>query len=312
MFFVMKKFTDTKEKEELMMKKSRSNSRETWKIFWRHAMKYKGSAIIIVVGVILVSATDVIQPILFGKFIDAINRYVATQDPEIKSAALLLGIVLTAQHVVHQVLWRTMGFVNSSWAPRVVSDLMNTYYEYLHEKAYAFFANTPAGAITAAASRFINSYESVDNKLKWNLGRMAIIAIFIQASLFWRLPLYGWIVFGWFVFYVSFAYFFARYKQPHDLAAAEQHSAVNVRLADTIANSVTVKQYSNQEYENREFQAMTQKHFELRKVKYLLGQRGEVIQSIAMVLLRSGTVFLTLMQVMAGIITVGDLILVYM
>jgi ATP-binding cassette subfamily B protein len=306
----MKFFTETKEKEELKMK-SRSNSRETWKIFWRHAMKYKGPAAVIAIGVVLVSAFDVLEPVLFGKMINAVTLFRETQDAGLRFTALFFAISLAVLNMVNQVTWRSMGYVNSWWQPRVISDLMNTYYDYLQKKAYAFFANTPVGAIIAAAGRFIHSKESIDNKLKWNLGRMFLISMFIQISLHWYLPLYGKIVSGWFLFYVLFAYYFARYKEKFDLAAAEQHSAVSSRFADSMANIVTIKQYSAQEYESRANREMDDTLYELRKAKYLLGQKGEMIQSAAMVILRNGTLLLALHQVLNGTIMVGDMIMIY-
>src|SRR5689334_22895742 len=94
-------------------------TKQTLKIFWQHSNRYKGSVAVLVVGILVVTAINVIRPLFYK---DIFNVLVGSNPQKTTLAIHILWIIL-ALGLLNQLVWRIMGFVNSFYQSRVMSDL---------------------------------------------------------------------------------------------------------------------------------------------------------------------------------------------
>src|SRR6185503_13250412 len=143
-------------------------TKQTLKIFWQHSRRYKGSMAVLVIGILITTANDIIRPFFYK---DIFNVLVGSNPDKIHIAIRLVWYIL-ALGIFHQIVWRTMGFVNSFYQSRVMSDLLNSCYEYILDHSYSFFSNNFVGSIVTRVRRFQRSFENIADQIYWNIGRL--------------------------------------------------------------------------------------------------------------------------------------------
>jgi ATP-binding cassette subfamily B protein len=299
-FLFQKSFPNSK--GGVKMKSKKVHTKATVKFFWRHATHYKAFAGIFVFASIAVACLDVLRPVLLRGFVDSLIG-----NDEFWTLIYVAGIIIG--HLFGETGWRTMAVVNSLWMPRVKSDLLNTCYEYLQRHSYSYFTRNHAGGLVTKIRRYAECYGSVDDKIKWTLWRIIILCTVVQIALFFKMTRFAWITLAWFFVYTAFAVLFARLKRSRDLAVANQETLVNAHLSDTISNHITVSQFSNQTYELTRFQALTAELARLRVEAAIFGQKGEILQSVAVVLLDAAMLLYAAFAALRQEITVGDVVM---
>lgn len=276
-------------------------TRQTLGLFWKHAMKYKWSAFVISFGVVLTVATDMARPFLIRELF---NTLALGNDYADKVFRIILYIVgLT---ILHNLIWRSVGFVNNYFQPRVMSDIMNTCYRYLHKHSNNFFDNSFVGSIVAKVRRLSRSFESFMDNLLFNMARTGLRVVAVIVILFLYKPLIGFYMFVWIIIYIGAAYAFARYKLPYDVLKVKQDTKTTGHLADTITNHQNVKLFAAYNREVGVFENITDQLFRLRKKTWDLAQYGEVFQSLSMVVLEFVVLYTAYSYWKAGQITIGD------
>lgn len=161
---------------------------------------------------------------------------------------LLMGIELLA--------WiggRIFSYLLSFFESKIMANIANECFEYLHHHSYNFFNNNFTGALVKKVSRMVNAFENIIDKLLFDfypLGLKLLIAIGVLTDLH---PLLGGIMIVWAVVFLSLNYGLAVYKLKFDIARSKAETKVTARLADTITNNSTVKLFANLAYEKKSF-----------------------------------------------------------
>ena len=282
-----------------------SATKQTLKIFWQHSNRYKLSVIVIVVGIILTTANNVITPFFYkGVF----NALVGSSPHKFDIAIRFVWYIL-AIGLFHQVVWRVIGLTNNFYQSRVMSDLLNTCYEYILDHSYSFFSNNFVGSIVTRVRRFQRSFETVADQLYWNIGRLVLHVGAIITILFFHLPTMATIMLVWSGIYVGFAYVYSRYKLKYDIARASQDTKTTAHLADTVTNNLNLKLFTSKPAETKIFRGITDELHRLRRYTWDLGQYSEIFQGLSMVLLEFTIMYLAVRYYQQGRITLGDLAL---
>lgn len=277
-------------------------TRETLKIFWQHAKRYKGAMVALVVGLLIVTAINVGRPFIYRELFNTMIGDGTNKLPELYR----LVVYIFAFGLVGQFTWRIMGHINAFFQPRVMSDLLNTCYEYLAKHSIGFFNNNFVGSIVTRVRRYQKAFEDIADQLFWNLGQTFLRVVVIFVVLFFHLWPLGLMVFAWSVVYILFAYFFARYKLKYDIVRANQDTATTAHIADTITNSINLKLFTARDLEVKSFRGITQKLFELRRFAWRLGNVGEIFQGVLMIGLEFGLLYFAVGYWQEGRLTVGD------
>lgn len=253
--------------------------------------------------VLLLAATsaEIFGPLFYKQLFDLLASGHAT-------AAGLLAVVLKifAAGGFVWLFWRLLTFVNNSFQPRVMRDIVNTCFDYLHDHSYNFFSNNFAGSLVKKVGRFERAYEDIVDQLFWNLSYTALKIGIIIVILYFVRPSLALLVLGWGLLYVVFSYLFARYKLKYDVMNAELDTEVGGRLADTITNNINLKLFTSHFKESRLFRKLTERQFSMRKWTWDLSSINEAVQGALFVFLEFGLLSLSIHLWRKGQLTIGD------
>lgn len=280
----------------------KSQTKQTLKIYWQHAIRYPWLGFFILVMVVFGATNEIFKPFLYKKLFDLLalqNTSLAPQMIQIVVWILLLSIFYT-------ILWRGIGFSINYFQPRVMSDLLNTCYKYLQNHSYSYFNNNFVGSLVTRVQRYQRAFENVTDQIFFEFGRTTIITAGILTVLFYRYWILGLILLVWSVVYVVIIYFFTQYKIKYDLEKAAVDTKTTGYLADTISNNINVKLFTSYDAEYNGFKKLTDKLFKLRKFTWDLNQTVEGIQGVLALILEFCVMYVAVRYWQKGLITVGD------
>lgn len=282
-------------------------TKQTFKIFWRHLLKYKWIALLIFIAVILASIAGLIAPIYYKQFFDILT------EPDILDKGGLLKNILIKILILYGIswlFWRLATFSNSYFQTRVMTDIANTCFAYLHKHSVSFFNNNFVGALVKRVNRFSNAFESIADTICWDLLPILTSVIFINIVLFDRNIVLGLVILVWIFIYLLINYFFSIYKLKYDLEKNLANSRITAVLADTITNHLNVRLFGGY---NREIKLFAKENYAWQKLAqyaWNLSNYFEAIQSALMIGLEIGTMYYAISLWQKGILTIGDFVLI--
>lgn len=278
-----------------------SMTRQTFRIFIRHAVRYPRSIVLISIGIVITTVADIYKPILYRNLLNGVAG-TETGDGSLLWLVTQIGLL----GLFTQIVWRGMGFSNSNFQPRVMADLLTSSYERILRHSMRFFSDNYVGSIVNRIRRYPNSFETIDDQFKWNISRTVLRCIFVIAVLWSRFPIFAYIVLTWSLIYVVFTTAFSKYKMKYDIASADQDTRVTGFIADTIGNMSAIKAFAAEARELGSFVGHADKSFQLRRYAWRLGQWAELFQGVSMVVLEAIMFYVAVHNRTKLGLTVGD------
>jgi ATP-binding cassette, subfamily B, bacterial len=281
-------------------------TKQTLTIYWQHARRYLLSLVVIVIAIIAGNIAEAYQPLLYKQFFDVL----AQGDPN--AAPQLIDIIIRVFGVGFLIwaFWRIAIFTNNFFQPRVMSDLLNTCFEYVQQHSFSFFNNNFVGSLVTKTRRFSSAFEEIADQLTWNIGPVMLRLGIILVILYQRFPTLALIIFIWSLLYTGFNYAFARYKVKFDFQASEADSKSSGRLADTMTNNINIKLFGGFKQEFKQYKKITQEVFRLRKISWDLSGLSETVQAGLMVVLEFLVMYAAVRLWQRGALTIGDFALI--
>lgn len=281
-------------------------TRQTLKIFWRHSNRYPLAITAIVVGLLVTNVAEVYKPLLYKRFFDLLG---GSTPGTLRSLLMVVAYVF----IVNGILWifyRILEFSNNFFQPRVMTDLLNTCYEYLQKHSVGFFENSFVGSLVRRVTRYSSAFETIADRLTWDFSRILIrmsIILFVLLLYHWQI---GVGVLVWIVIYVVLMYKFTMYKLPYDLQKSEADTEVTRHAADTITNHLNIKLFNGFGFEVGTFRTVTEKLYKLRKFTWDLGATVSAIQSGLILILEIAIMYYGVRLWQRGLFTIGDFALI--
>ncbi len=285
----------------------KENTKNTLIIYLKAALKYKIALFFILGSIILVSILDVAIPWYFKKFFD-----VLTQSSDREAIANELLKILAIITVLEMVIWalrRVTTFSNSYFQPKVIADLNNFSFAYLHKHSIAFFNNNFVGSLVKKIKWFSRAFESITDKIFWDLLPLMISIGLIVIVLWQRSVFLGAGVFVWTIIFLMINWIFTRYKLKYDIEKAIQETEITGILADTITNNANVKLFNGYDREVKSFKSATEKLRKITKFSWYLSDYFEALQGFSMFFLEIGAIYLAIRLWQKNVLTVGDFVL---
>ncbi len=281
-------------------------TRDTTKIFWQHAKPYSAALIMVVVSVIAAVAFELYRPILYKQFFDILATGDRANTAALQSIVVMIGITA----VLSWFFWRLATFMDIFFAARVMTNLSNTSFKYLHGHSYAFFNNTFVGSLVRKVNRYTRAFEDITDQFVWNMGPALITMVFITVVLWMREPFLAILILLWTVIYLILNYAFILYKLRFDIARAEADTKASGHLADTITNHLNVKLFGAFESEFKAYKKLTEKLYHLRRFTWNLDEVSHAIQGGMMVILEVVVMYTAITYWERGVLTIGDFALI--
>ncbi len=281
-------------------------TKQTLRIYWQHVRRYKSRFLLVLTGVLTSAVIELAFPFVYKYLFDTL----ATQDldmlPNLRNAIL----VFAGLSIANWTIWRLVTYVNNRFQPRVMADLLNTCYLYVHDHSYQFFTDSFVGSLVAKIRRYPRSFEQIADQVCFDLGRVLVLRVFlIIVVLFFYSWKIGLLVFGWAVLFISFNYLFSLYKLKYDVQRSAMDTEITGQLADTITNNINLKMFATLRQEYRIFARITERWNVIQKWTWDLGSLAEAIQGFFMVALEVMILWIGVNYWKSGVFTVGDLAL---
>lgn len=283
-------------------------SKQTFKIFWRHLLKYKWQALFILLSVIIASIGNIIAPLFYKDFFNILTSSGESLD---KIAVLRITLMkVLAVYLVSWVFWRISTFLTAYFQTHAMADLSNTSFAYLHKHSISFFNNNFVGSLVKKVNRFSRAFEVITDLLFWDflpifINTVLIIIVLAQKNLWLGLGILAWTI-----VYMLINYYFSLYKLKYDVQRASLNSKVTGVLADTITNHLNVKLFTGYTRERNRFKEVNAQYRNLHQFTWNLANYFEAGQTLLMMLLEIGVMYYGISLWQRGIISVGDFVLI--
>jgi len=284
------------------------NTKETLEIYWRHSRNYKVSGLFMVFSVIAASFVSVIIPLYFKTFFDQLTSGQAA-DMVVKGLIIIL-ISIAGLEFTSWFFWRISGFASNYFESKVMTDLTNYCFAYLHRHSFGFFNDNFVGSLTKRVKWFSGAFENITDRIVWSILPLIVNIVVIVFVLFRRNYWLGLGILVWILIFMVVNWFFTQYKLKYDIERSEAETRTTGILADTVTNNSTVKLFNGYRREVNYFGAATEALRRLRKLTWDLGATFEAIQGFFMIGLEIGILFLAIKLWQRGILTIGDFVLI--
>ena len=283
-------------------------SPQTLKIFWQHIKRYRVAFFLVSLFIVLSSVGNIIGPLYYKEFFDLLTSGIEQSAKVQPLIGILVKILLI--YLISWFFWRLSSFMASNFQTKVMRDLANTCFAYLHKHSINFFNNNFVGSLVKKVNRFSRSFDTIFDIFFYEVLQIVTNLGIIVAILFYTDTVLGLIVVAWVFVYVLVNYSFSLYKMKYDLKRSETDSEATGVLADTITNHQNVKLFNGYNNELNWFSSVIERLRLLRRLCWNLGNVFEAFQALLMVFLEIGMFYFGLKLWLKGLFTVGDFVLI--
>lgn len=276
--------------------------------YWKFARRYPISGILMLTtfgGGVLLSSVAI--PLIYKMIIDAVENAVS---PEAAAGTLLSIFLLYALlRTVEFACWRSGDFAMSYFESNALRDLANYAFRELLKHSYGFFSNQFAGALIVRSRRFVDGFERLTDYVAFEVFMHGLELIASFFVLLWFSTLLGGVYLVWLVFYMCVMVVLIRYQTPKNIAAAEANSATGARLADVVANVLTLKVFSAFAQEVQTFEERTSREEMLRRRAWFGQNYSLLAQGTLTSLFEMASLGIAIYLWTQGSITAGTIVL---
>lgn len=280
---------------------------QTVSIYWQHVKRYPKLGLAVVLGTIFGSLVGVITPLYFKKFFDVLSA--GTVGAATAETLIKILSVIVVWEMLGWLFWRIATFSVSRFEARIVADLGNTCFQYIHRHSFAFFNNNFVGSLVKKVNRFTHSFESLADRAIFDVLQLVVKIIVILGVLFFTNTILGIALIIWIVVFLFVNWLFVSYKFKYDIKRSETDSKLTGILADTITNHLNVKLFNGYKKECDAYKSTNNELMKLRFFTWGLMNWFEAAQAFLTIVLELGTFYVGVRLWQVGRFTVGDFVL---
>lgn len=285
-------------------------TKQTYKVYWAHLQRYRGLMWILIAALSGSIVLDVIVPLYYKRFFDVLTSTSSSPSEAVIGSLTSIIVFVLVLHSASWALYRVKDYLNIYLESKVMADLLNTSFEYLHRHSYAFFANRFAGALVRRVNRLADSFEGVFDRVLSDLYPLILRTIIILGVLFYKNLVLGSAMLLWVLVFVAISYVLAVRKLKYDIASAEADTKTTAELADTITNNSTIKLFTGLKDEEKTFKRSTAEQDTARRMAWNFSANVDAVQSVLAFLLEFFIFYYAVRLWRQGLLTVGDFVLI--
>ncbi len=279
-------------------------TKETFKIFTKHADKYRRFFVLTALGIMLASLAALAQPIIYKEFFDQLNAG-AEKTILIK---LLIYIFLAAW--VEWSFWRVGTFIFAKSQSKVKADLAVTCFNYLQNHSLSFFSSKFVGSLVRKVNKYDRAFEDITDNFFWNIGNTAFNILALTAITAYYYPSIGLMIFIWSVIYVYAIQKLNKKILPMRIERSEADTKQTGFLADVTTNNINLKLFNSQKTEGVAFSKLQNVLHELRWRVWRFALSIEALQGALMIILEFVVMYYAISLWSKGGMSVGGFVLI--
>lgn len=282
-------------------------TKKTLGIFLKHSLRYKLLMFLILFSITGAVLTNVILPLYYKAFFDVLasnqSRGVIYRD----LISILTNILMTS--FVGWAYWRVTTFSIIYFQAKVITDITNMCFEYLHKHSFSYFNNNFTGSLVKRVGYFARAFEDIADKISWDIIPIIIEITVITAVLFSRSYMLGTALIVWIAIFITINWFLTKYKLKYDIMRSAAQTEATGFLADTITNHSNMKLFCGYRREVEGYFKLNEKVKKLKIFAWNLDSIFEAFQAVLMISLEVGILYLAAVLWKEGKLTAGDFVL---
>ena len=282
----------------------KTNTKKTLQIFWQHSLKYKWLGLLLVASTVAVTIFEIIVPLFYRNLFNALASGKSVDIIARECVAILIWI--TVLYLAQWSFRRVSAFSANYFEARIIADLSNYCFEYLHRHSFSYFNNNFVGSLVKRVKWFTGAFETVTDRLLWDIIPLIITAIAITIILGMANV---WLAVGiiiWMIVFITINLLLARYKIRYDIKRNQAESANTGLLADTITNNANVKLFNGYHREVNDYAKSNEKVRYWRLFTWNLGSFFDAVQGFLATALEVGVFYFAIRLWQQGVLTIGD------
>lgn len=283
------------------------NTKATLRMYWHEARQSRLLIFFMLIGVVGGSSLGVVIPLYFKKFFDVLTTGVNPAET-VPTLIRILGTIALLE-TVRWAFWRVATFVNTRFQPAVMARLGNRCFAYLHKHSFSYFSNNFVGSLVKRVNWFTRAFETVADKITWNLTPLFIELGIIVYVLFQKSPLLGVGSLLWLALFLTVNLLFTWFKLRYEIERNVAETKLTGILADTITNNSNVKLFVGYGRECGYFGRAIDKVRNLRTFTWTLDAVFEAVQGFLVVAFELGIFYFAIQLWAKQELTLGDFVL---
>ena len=289
------------------MKQNGKNISRTLRIYWQRTRQNWPVFGVIGMAVMAASGTGVIIPLFFKNFFDVLS---ANAIPNATVHALFVILAqIAGLELLRWVLWRVAIWLDIRVISRLLAELSEYCFSYLHRHSFTYFNSNFVGSLVKRVNWFTRAFESITDKIIFNFLPLLTDIIIIFVVLFIKNVWLGVGTLIWISIFLTINWLLTSYKLKYDLARSEAESKSTAVLADTITNNANVKLFNGYHREIKRFGLAVDVVRKLRLFTWKLDNLFDGVQGLMTIGLEVGIFVVALRLWQQQLLTVGDFVL---
>jgi ATP-binding cassette, subfamily B, bacterial len=219
----------------------------------------------------------------------------------------LYAIILLA---IAKALWRFSGFAGARWATgaSATGRYALTAYVTLHSRAY--FSDRFAGSIMNKIRHAATGMREIVDMFLWEFLELGMNALVSFIIVYIANPLIGLVFLIWIVLILSVNVYLGFKRVPLAVHTHDLETKLNGGTVDLLTNVSAMQEFARREFELERLKGATDDRRRAHIKSWYFGEWTRVINSILLVIFGSAMVLVTVSLARAGLVSVGDIVLV--
>ena len=275
---------------------------------WQVMRKHWISLSLVISGVVTASIFDVIIPIYYKYFFDALS---SGQNKDIIVPRLFHNIfIILALSTCAWICWRIGSFSTSYFQAKTMAGLRQQAYDHLAYHSYSFFASNFTGALVQRVGRYARAFERIADRVTWDL-LIIMVRIAGVVIVTWMIkPALSVLIIGWTILYLVINYFYSIWRLKYSIKIAEADSYTTATIADAITNQNNIDVFNRHKEESDRFRVVTEDQANLTLANWNVNAGLDAIQAVLIILIEFIIFYFSIHYWQQGILTIGTFVLI--
>jgi ATP-binding cassette subfamily B protein len=270
------------------------------------AKQKKWAGIIAAVAVLLAGISQAVLYPLIGKITDSANLY--ESEPQI---LFKLFIIFFVTVIAGNIFYRISGYFASFWVLNVEVFATQISFDYLIGHSAGYFADRLSGKLQNKISNITMAIHAMFITLLWEFFNLVIRMTSITIIAFLTNVLIGWMFVVFFVVAVIYNMIASKKLSHYSKQRAEKSSQVSGEIVDVIGNMLAVKQNNTQNKESSNIAKTLEKYRAISMRAWRYFDTTILFNNLIAIGMFGAIVFVSLRLLNDGIITIGDVVMLF-
>jgi ATP-binding cassette subfamily B protein len=285
------------------------SARQVSSFIWFYWRRQGLWLVLLMVGLIVNVAIDIMFPIVSGYLVDTISTADFPPNPEQIDTATLAAILFISQSIAFFTAQRLKFRLWMHFAAKVMRDIITEGFARVQRYPSNWHESAHAGATVRKLTRGMWAYDTIADTVYAALLPAALMLVGILVVLAWRWPLVGLYAGVTSILYVAVTVVLAvRHLPQRHREHMDADSEVGAQVADAITCNSVVKSFGTEAREDARLFSLANLWRGKAVRAWAAMENLLIVQNVAAVALVAGIVGLIVMEWAAGRATTGDIV----